>query len=131
MKAKNISKFNKVHEKYKFKILIISLFSLLNLEKIKKNIPYISIFIPIYNKQDYIGKTISLLLNQTLKNIEIIAINDYSSDKSYEILKAYSLKDKRIIIINNTKNFGVLYSRAMGIIHSTGEYLINLDADDR
>ena len=105
MKAKNISKFNKVHEKYKFKILIISLFSLLNLEKIKKNIPYISIFIPIYNKQDYIGKTIILLLNQTLKNIEIIAINDYSSDKSYEILKAYSLKDKRIIIINNTKKF--------------------------
>ena len=118
-------------KKISSKSIIILLFLLVNHEREKKNIPYISIFIPIYNKQDYIGKTISLLLNQTLKNIEIIAINDCSNDKSYEILKAYSLKDKRIKIINNTKNFGVLYSRAMGVIHSTGEYLINLDADDQ
>ena len=57
-------------------------------------------------------------------------INDYSEDKTYEILKQFSLKDKRIKIINNTKNYGLLYSRAMGIIHSSGEYLINLDPDD-
>jgi len=118
-------------QKMSSKSIIILIFLLFDYEKLKKNIPYISIFIPIYNKQDYIGKTINLLLKQTLKNIEIIAINDYSSDKTYEILKEYSLKDKRIIIINNTQNYGVLYSRAMGIIHSTGEYLINLDADDQ
>lgn len=92
--------------------------------------PKISIFLPIYNMQDYINKTLEILINQTLKDIEIIAVNDYSEDKTYEILKQFSLKDKRIKIINNTKNFGLLYSRAMGIIHSSGEYLINLDPDD-
>ena len=81
--------------------------------------------------QNYIEKTLILLQNQTLKNIEIIAVNDFSNDNTYEILKKFSLKDKRIKIINNTKNRGLLYSRAMGIIHSSGEYLINLDPDDQ
>ena len=97
---------------------------------IRKSKPKITIFLPIYNMQDYINKTLQIILDQTLKDIEIIAINDYSQDKTYEILKQFSLKDKRIKIVNNTKNYGLLYSRAMGIIHSSGEYLINLDPDD-
>ena len=78
----------------------------------------------------YIKNAINSIQKQTLKNIEIIAVNDFSTDKTYDILKELSLKDKRIKIINNTKNYGLLYSRAMGIIHSSGEYLMNLDPDD-
>ena len=68
--------------------------------------------------------------NQTLKNIEIIAINDHSSDKSLNILIELAKNDKRIRIVNNDKNRGLLYSRAMGILSSSGEYLWNIDPDD-
>ena len=92
--------------------------------------PKISIFIPIYNKEKYIKRCIENLQNQTLKDIEIIAVNDYSNDNSLEIIIEYSKKDSRIKIVNNDKNYGLLYSRAMGILNSKGEYLMNLDPDD-
>ena len=65
-----------------------------------------------------------------MQDIEIIAVNDCSNDETLEILKNLSLTDKRIKIVNNKNNSGLLYSRAMGIIHSSGEYLMNLDPDD-
>ena len=115
----------------KNKLFTLSFFFLIyGLFKKTRTIPKISIFLPIYNMQNYIGKTLRLLQKQTLKDIEIIAVNDFSSDNTYEILKNFALKDKRIKIINNTKNSGLLFSRAMGILHSTGEYLLNLDPDD-
>ena len=94
------------------------------------NQPKISIFIPIYNKERYIKRCIESIQNQTLKNIEIIAVNDYSNDSSLDIIKECSKNDSRIKIVNNDKNYGLLYSRAMGILNSTGEYLMNLDPDD-
>ena len=97
----------------------------------KNLIPKISIFLPIYNKEKYIIRSIKSIQNQTLKELEIVAVNDYSTDKTYMILTEMALKDKRIKIINNTKNSGLLYSRAMGIIHSSGEYLMNLAPDDQ
>ena len=60
----------------------------------------------------------------------LIAVNDYSTDNSYTKLKDLSFHDKRIKIVNNTKNSGLLYSRAMGVINSRGEYIMNLDPDD-
>ena len=114
----------------KFIILIALIISYIQLKKNKYDFPKISVFLPIYNMQDYVRKTFHLLQEQTLKDIEIIAVNDYSTDKTYEILKELSIKDKRIKIINNTKNKGLLFSRAMGILHSSGKYLINLDPDD-
>lgn len=85
---------------------------------------------PIYNKEIFIKTSIRSIQYQTLKDIEIVAINDFSNDKSLEILKELSLEDKRIKIINNSKNFGLLYSRTMGVLNSKGEYLMNLDPDD-
>ena len=85
---------------------------------------------PIYNMQKYLRKAFLSIQNQTLKDIEIVAINDYSNDKSLEIIKDFAKKDSRIKIINNKKNKGLLYSRAMGILHSSGDYLMNLDPDD-
>ena len=96
----------------------------------KKNIPKISVFIPIYNKEKYIKKCIRTIQSQTLKDIEIIAVNDHSTDNSLKILKKLSSKDNRIKIINNKENRGLLFSRAMGILNSVGEYLLNLDPDD-
>ena len=86
---------------------------------------------PIFNKEQYLKESIQSIQNQTLKQIEIIAVNDFSSDNSIKILKKLSKIDKRIKIVNNDRNHGLLYSRAMGIINCTGEYVINLDPDDQ
>ena len=95
------------------------------------NIPKITIFVPIYNKAKYLKRSIGSIQIQTLKDIEIILVNDCSTDDSFKIIKEFAQKDKRIKIINNTKNSGLLYSRAMGIINSKGEYLMDLDPDDQ
>lgn len=96
----------------------------------KHNSPIISIFLPIYNKGRYLFQSIKSIQRQTLKNIEIIAVNDYSNDKSLKILERLAKEDSRIKIINNNKNRGLLYSRAIGIINSSGKYIMNLDPDD-
>ena len=92
--------------------------------------PKISIFLPIYNKAKYLNRSISSIQMQTLKDIEIIVVNDCSEDNTLEILKKMAKNDTRIKIVNNNKNRGLLYSRAMGIINSNGKYLMNLDPDD-
>ena len=97
----------------------------------KETLPKVSIFLPIYNKKDYLARSIGSIQNQSLKNIEIIAVNDASTDESLNLLKRLAKKDNRIKIVNNDRNHGLLYSRSMGIINSTGEYLMNLDPDDK
>jgi glycosyltransferase involved in cell wall biosynthesis len=91
----------------------------------------VSVFLPIYNKEKYLFRCINSIKSQSLKNIEIIAINDCSTDNSLKMLKKLSKNDNRIKIINNDRNHGLFYSRAKGIINSVGEYLINLDPDDK
>ena len=103
--------------------------------KMEKNFLYIrkpkvSIFLPIYNKEIYLRRSISSIQEQSLKNLEIISINDFSTDNSLYILKKLQKKDERIKIINNDRNHGLLYSRAMGILNCSGEYVLNLDPDD-
>ena len=93
--------------------------------------PKVSIFLPIYNKAKYLNRSISSIQMQTLKDIEIIPVNDCSEDNTLEILKKMAKNDSRIKIINNNKNRGLLYSRAMGIKNSNGKYLMNLDPDDK
>lgn len=102
-----------------------------NKKIIKTEIPKVSVFLPIYNKERFLKRSISSIQKQTLKEIEIIAVNDFSLDNSLKILKQLSKKDQRIKIINNDRNHGLLYSRAMGILNSTGEYVMNLDPDDK
>ena len=98
---------------------------------IYNNKPKISIFLPIYNKGKYLNRSIGSIQNQTLKNIEIIAVNDFSFDNSLKILKELAINDLRIKIIDNNKNRGLLYSRAMGILNCRGEFVMNLDPDDK
>ena len=103
--------------------------------KIKENqkfiIPKVSVFLPIYNREEYLKRSISSIQNQTLKEIEIVAVNDCSTDGSLKILKKLAKNDSRIKIINNDRNHGLLYTRAMGMMNCTGEYIMNLDPDDQ
>ena len=73
---------------------------------------------------------IKSILFQNLKDIEIILINDFSSDNSSKIIKEMQSFDKRIKLINNNKNMGTLYSRCIGALNAKGEYIIGLDNDD-
>jgi glycosyltransferase involved in cell wall biosynthesis len=95
-----------------------------------KNKPKISIYMPIYNKSKYLMRSIRSIQCQTLSDIEIIAVNDFSTDNSLELLKEIVKNDSRIIIVNNDQNYGLLYSRAMGMLKSNGEYIMNVDPDD-
>lgn len=97
--------------------------------KEKQNKPLISIIIPVYNVEKYIEKCLTSIMNQTYKNIEIIIINDGSTDKSLNVLKKVSCHDNRINIID-IENNGVSNARNLGIENSNGKYLIFVDSDD-
>ena len=92
--------------------------------------PLISIIMPVYNSQRYIRKSINSATNQSLESIELICINDCSTDGSLKLLKDFQKKDKRIKIISNKKNLGPGLSRNIGIDVAKGEYVCFLDSDD-
>ena len=89
----------------------------------------VSIIVPVYNTSKYLNKCIDSIIKQTYKNIEIVLINDGSTDNSLEILKYYESMDKRIIVIDK-RNTGVSDTRNIGISASTGEYIMFIDSDD-
>lgn len=91
--------------------------------------PSISIIIPVYNTAEYLPKCLNSVLQQTLNDIEIICVNDGSTDGSLSILEEYAKKDKRITIINKTKG-GPLSARKAGIEKVTTEYVGFVDSDD-
>ena len=90
----------------------------------------VSIIIPVYNTEKFIGKTIESVLNQTYKNWEILIFNDKSKDNSLKIIKKYSEKDKRIKVVDSKENVGVVAARNKLIEIATGEFIAFLDADD-
>ena len=89
----------------------------------------ISVILPIYNMEEYLKYSLDSVLEQTLNNIEIICINDGSTDNSLSILQEYAKKDKRIKIINQN-NSGSGIARNNGLNIATGEYIAFLDPDD-
>lgn len=91
--------------------------------------PKVSIIVPVYNVEKYLRRCMDSLINQTFKDIEIIAINDGSTDKSIQILQEYKEKDSRVKIIDK-ENTGVSDSRNKGIKTSNGEYILFVDSDD-
>lgn len=100
-----------------------------NITKHKDNTPKISVIVPIYNVEKYLAQCLDSIINQTQKNIEIVCVNDGSTDGSLEILKQYQAKDKRIIIINQ-KNLGLSAARNAGIQRSNGDFIVFIDSDD-
>ena len=91
--------------------------------------PFISVIIPIYNSEKYLDKCIESIRDQSLKNIEIILINDGSSDDSLRILRQYEKIDERVIVIDQ-KNSGPSSARNKGIDIAKGEYISFIDSDD-
>jgi glycosyltransferase EpsH len=91
--------------------------------------PKVSIVVPVYNVKDYIHRCIDSLIHQTLKDIEIILIDDGSTDNSRNIIDEYASKDKRIRTFH-IENAGVSNARNIGISESLGEYIMFLDSDD-
>lgn len=89
----------------------------------------VSVIIPVYNVEKYLEQCLDSVINQTLKDIEIICVNDETQDNSLEILKQYAKKDNRIKIIN-TANHGLGAARNYGFDQATGDYIFFLDSDD-
>lgn len=89
----------------------------------------VSVIVPIYNSELYLGECIVSILNQTYTDLEIILINDGSTDNSLDICKYYKNKDSRIIIIDK-KNEGVASARNTGLNLATGMYVAFVDSDD-
>ena len=92
--------------------------------------PRVSIIIPIYNCQNSIQQTINSIQSQKMIDIEILLVNDKSTDDSLKIIKNAQKLDKRIKLINNKKNMGTLYSRCIGVLEAKGNYIFPLDNDD-
>lgn len=91
--------------------------------------PKVSVIIPVYNVENYLSECLDSVINQSLKELEILCINDGSTDNSIEILSKYAKQDSRIKIITK-KNSGLACTRNTGIENTTGEYIFFLDSDD-
>ena len=89
----------------------------------------VSVIIPIYNVEDYLRECIESVVHQTLREIEIICVNDGTRDNSMDIVKEYASNDGRIIIVNKT-NGGLSSARNTGMDIASGEYIYFLDSDD-
>lgn len=93
------------------------------------NNPLVSIIVPVYNVQNYIEQCLASLVQQSYENIEIILVNDGSTDNSLAICNTFGAKDSRIKIINQD-NAGVNQARINGFSQSTGDYIMFVDSDD-
>lgn len=91
--------------------------------------PKVSVIIPVYNVEKYLHECLDSVINQTLKDIEIIAIDDGSTDSSLKILKDYAKKDKRLKVLTQ-ENKGAGTARNLGIKTSKGEFIAFMDGDD-
>lgn len=90
--------------------------------------PLVSVIVPVFNDEKFIGETLQSICSQSYTNLEVIVIDDFSSDSTLNIVRNF--KDKRIRIIQNKKNCGAAYARNIGISASNGEYISFLDGDD-
>ncbi|MBR4697266.1 MAG: glycosyltransferase [Candidatus Methanomethylophilaceae archaeon] len=89
----------------------------------------VSVIVPVYNKAGYISTCMESILGQTLEGVEVVCINDGSTDDSLSILRSYSADNKDVAVIDQ-RNMGVAYSRNVGIKESHGEFLAFMDPDD-
>ena len=90
----------------------------------------ISVIIPVYNVEKYLRQCLDSVINQTYKDLEIICVEDCSTDNSPQILQEYAQKDERIKILYNEKNSKLGPTRNNGLKVATGEYIHFLDSDD-
>lgn len=92
--------------------------------------PKVSIIVPCNNIEPWLGLCMDNLVGQTLDDIEILCIDDKSTDDTLKLLKQYAKKDERIKIISHKKNMGVAAARNDGLRIATGQYICFVDPDD-
>lgn len=92
--------------------------------------PLVSVIIPVYNGNGYLVEAIQSILNQSYRKLEVIAIDDGSTDNSYEILKSLAKKSSRLRIYRNAKNLNISHTLNRGIKMAKGQYIARMDADD-
>lgn len=90
--------------------------------------PLVSVIMPAYNGEKYIGDAIESILNQTYDNFELIIVEDKSTDHTLDVIHGY--EDSRISLYLNECNRGIAYSTNLGIEQSKGKYIALLDDDD-
>lgn len=90
----------------------------------------VSVIVPVYNVEAYLKECLEGIINQTYEDLEILCIDDCSTDGSFAVLKEYEQKDSRIVILENEKNGGLAYTRNAGLARATGEYVLFVDSDD-
>ena len=93
------------------------------------NTPLVSVILTVFNRENYLKRSINSLLNQSFSNWELIAIDDGSKDGSLEILQGYALQNRKIKVLKQ-KNMGLPLSRNRGIKAAAGRYITFLDSDD-
>lgn len=95
-----------------------------------KNLPLLSLVIPVYNVERFLNRCLTSVVNQTYKNIEIICVNDASAGNEDAIIRSYCETDKRIKYVRHTKNRGLFQARITGMKYAKGDYFAFLDSDD-
>ena len=90
----------------------------------------VSVIVPVYNTEKYLKICLDSLVNQSLKEIEILVINDCSTDNSKSVLDKYEEKYQNIKVFHNKTNKGIGYNRNFGIKESKGEFVAFIDSDD-
>ncbi|MDO8610501.1 MAG: glycosyltransferase family 2 protein, partial [bacterium] len=92
--------------------------------------PLVSVVMPVHNAQKYIGSAIESILNQTLKDLELIIVNDCSTDKTLDIIISFSKRDARIKILNNKMRLDIAASLNKGIRTAQSNIIARMDSDD-
>ena len=99
-------------------------------ELYKRENPKVSLIIPCYNQANFVKKVYASIEKQSLKDIEIIFVDDLSQDNSSEVIKELIEKDQRVLYVKNIINQGVFHSRNNGVLKAKGEYILCVDIDD-
>lgn len=92
--------------------------------------PRVTVLMPVYNGETYLDEAIRSILTQTLDNFEFLTVNDSSTDESEKIIKKYAAGDRRIRLINNKKEKGIVGALNSGLDEARGDYIARMDADD-
>ncbi|GAA0754084.1 glycosyltransferase family 2 protein [Psychroflexus lacisalsi] len=92
--------------------------------------PKVSIIVPVYNVEEYVEQSVSSIISQTYENIEVILVNNASTDKSIDICSRLTADDSRVKVVEIENNNGVSHARNYGLRFTTGEYIMYMDSDD-
>jgi len=92
--------------------------------------PKVSVLVPVYNVEPYLRQCLDSIIRQSFRNIEVICIDDGSTDHSLEILREYEARDRRVRVIAKAENEGLLSARRSGVAAAKGEYILFVDSDD-